>query len=374
MKNVIFFVHGIGRHGKGWSQAPDGPVVALNEAMKQYACFQGKSLSDFVDPVEILYDDLFDLVLSKWAQLAEDLGPVGGNIDWIGKVQSLLTGVGDNKNEYADYGGDVLLYGGFDLVARAVRLRVASVFAGEVLQRHLKAQNLEGQFPKFGIVAHSMGTAVAHDALWTLATADFLKDKSTLATSRAITKAPELIASTTLSDDQRDHFEKVETGTRDHPDRPMPFPVNTLLLVSNVIPLISRVNGDYLSSMHDNLLQCAAFRDVNNRFDPICNVKRFAVGNRTNGKRIDVDHIHEKNVHGFGHYLSNPLVHMPLLVRMTDVVTPDDIDKSKKLAEEGWHGLGEALQAELREKLEAMIGVGDIQDLMAKFKALKELV
>ena len=373
MKNVIFFVHGIGRHDKGWAEAPDGPVVALNEAMKQYDCFEGKPLSEFVDIVGVRYDDLFDLVLSQWIKLSKDLGALGGNIDWIGEVQSLLDSLGGDKKEYADYGGDVLLYGGFDLVARAVRLRVASVLAGEVLQRHLQAQNLAGQFPKFGVVAHSMGTAVAHDALWTLATADFLKDKSVLAASPANAREPGLTATGTLTDDQREHFGKVEAGTAAHPDRPMPLPVNTLLLVSNVIPLISRVKGDYLNCMQDNLLQCAAFRDVNNRFDPVCNVKRFAVGNRTNGKRIDVDHIREKNVHGFGHYLSNPLVHMPLLNRMTDVVTPDDIDKSRKLAND-WHRLGGTLEAGLKDKLEAMLGTGDIPELMAKFKALKELI
>jgi hypothetical protein len=120
-------------------------------------------------------------------------------------------------------------------------------------------------------------------------------------------------------------------------------------------------------------MECAAFRDVNNRFDPICNVKRFALGNRTNGRRIDVDHIRDKNVHGFGHYLSNPLVHMPLLTRMTDVVTTDDIDKATKLAND-WHGLGKTLEAGLRERLEALLGTGDIPELMEKFKGLKEML
>jgi len=83
-----------------------------------------------------------------------------------------------------------------------------------VLQRHLKAQNLEGQFPRFGVVAHSMGTAVAHDALWTLATADFLKDKSVLAASTANAKEPGLVATSTLTDEQREHFTKVEPAQR----------------------------------------------------------------------------------------------------------------------------------------------------------------
>ncbi|MFO1321689.1 MAG: hypothetical protein U1F52_18925 [Burkholderiales bacterium] len=369
MKNVLFFVHGIGRHGAGWSTAADGPVAALDAAMKRYPCFGGQPLSAFVDIVEVRYDDLFDLVLGRWEELADSLGPVAGNFPWLAKVTELLGEVGGNKNLYADFGGDLLLYGGFNLVARAVRLRVASVLAGEALKRHLAAQTPGETFPLFGIVAHSMGTAIAHDALWTLATADFLKDKSTLDASAA----PELTAPKTLSDEQRDHFEQVMAGTAAHPDRPMPLPVNTLMLVSNVIPLISRGSGDYLGAVHDGALQCAAFRDVNNKFDPVCNVKRFQVGTRPNGKRIGVDHLHEKNVHGFGHYLGNPLVHMPLLTRMTGAVTPDDLAIAQKEAGENWQGLGGGLAAEVKAKLEALVGSGDIQDLLAKIKALKEL-
>ncbi len=380
MKNVIFFVHGIGRHRQGWvdgTPEEPGPVAALDAAMKRYACFGGKGLRDFVDVVEVRYDDLFDLVLSKWAELADDLGPIGGTIDWIGEVQQLLSTVDDDTNLYAGYGGDLLLYGGFDLVARAVRLRVASVFAGEVFARHLRAHDLGEEFPKFGIVAHSMGTAVAHDALWTLATADFLQDGSTLGRSKAVAKAPGLAAPSTLTPDQLDHFEQVKAGTTAHPDKPMPFPLDTLLLVSNVIPLMSRVKGDYLSATYEGLLQCAAFRDVNNRYDPICNVKRFDVGARTNGRRIAVDHIHEKNVHGFGHYLANPRVHMPLLTRLTGVVTPDDIVTANEEAEARWHGLGGALKdqarAQIREQLEAILTTGDIPQLLAVIRALKEL-
>jgi len=378
MKNVLFFVHGIGRHGKGWCDSTDGPVAALNEAMKQYDCFQGKPLSNYVDVVEICYDDLFDLVLAQWVKLAQDLGPVAGNIDFVGEVQQLLIDAGGKTSLYADFGGDVLLYGGFDLVARAARLRCASIFAGEILKRHLAAADLNENFPKVGIVAHSMGTAVAHDALWTLATADFLKDKSTLAKSKAHSDLPGLTGTDTLRDDQRENFERVEKAAVDHPDRPMPIPVNTLMLVSNVIPLISRSGGDYLVSKQGNVMQCAAFRDVNNRFDPVCNVKKFDVGARTNGRRIDVNHIHIPNVHGFGHYMSNPLVHMPLLTRMTDVVTQPDIARSKKLAEENFDGLGGKLKADARadieDRLKGLLSTGGIPDLIAKVRILRELV
>ncbi len=378
MKNVLFFVHGIGRHGAGWSAAPDGPVAALDAAMKRYPCFAGKKLSDLVDIVEVRYDDLFDLVLDQWEKLADDLGPAAGAFPWVAKVQQLLAEVGGNKNLYADFGGDILLYGGFDIVARAVRLRVASVLAGEVLKRHLKAAEPGETFPRIGIVAHSMGTAVTHDALWTLATADFLKDQATVASSPALATAPGLLGTGQLTDEQRAHFEQVQQGTQAHPDRPMPFPLNTLMLVSNVIPLISRVDGDYLSARHDGLLECALFRDVNNRFDPVCNVKAFKVGTRTNGKRLGIDHIHERNTHGFAHYLSNPLVHMPLLTRMTDVVTPDDITLAKQEADAHWQGLGGGLATEVQAKLtqlvdSAVASSGTLQDLLTVVRALKEL-
>ena len=70
VKNVIFFVHGVGRHTKGWSRIEGGPIHALVEASKQYDCFNGLKLENLVDLVEIRYDDIFDQHLDQWANLA----------------------------------------------------------------------------------------------------------------------------------------------------------------------------------------------------------------------------------------------------------------------------------------------------------------
>jgi hypothetical protein len=140
-KNVLFFVHGIGVHKIGWINEPDGPVAALNAAMDLYpACFAGKELSDYLDLVEIRYDDIFDTVLKTWQNLGNSL-PANGGFDWTGEVQSLLQSVNGNRETFVRYGGDVLLYCGFDLVARAVRLRVSAIIATKIYQAWLEARS-----------------------------------------------------------------------------------------------------------------------------------------------------------------------------------------------------------------------------------------
>lgn len=382
MKNVVFFVHGIGRHAKGWTTAPDGPVTALDAAMQQYACFGGKPLSEFVDIVEVTYDDLFDLVLAKWEQLAEDLGPVAGNIPWVSTVQSLLDDVGGNKDLFADYGGDVLLYRGFDLVARAVRLRVAATIAGEVFARNVAAagEGLEGTLPKIAIVGHSMGTAVVRDALWTIVSAGFLEDRKTL-----VTRLPGeqwLVDLGLLSADQAQRFAIMEKTAETVTAGTLPFFVDRLMLVSDTIPLVSRAAGDYITAQFRNDFQCRSFTEVKHRLDPVCQLKPYEVPPaHPDAAEIVVKHLHEFNIHGFGHYLSHPAVHASLFRAVIPEFRLQDLKTAQTLAAQAeWNGIGghlavlaEAEKAKLVAKLEGMLAEGDLLRLVEVLKLLKRL-
>ena len=96
-KAVLFLVHGIGRHKKGWSGAPDGPVAALEAAMQNYGCFAaGDKLSTYLDVVEIRYDDIFDSVLAQWSNLAASL-PAAAGFDWLDGVKKVLVDCGSDR-------------------------------------------------------------------------------------------------------------------------------------------------------------------------------------------------------------------------------------------------------------------------------------
>ena len=387
MKNVIFFVHGIGRHKQGWvdgTPEEPGPVAALDAAMKQYACFGGKGLRDFVDVVEVRYDDLFDTVLDQWEALAESLGPVAGNIPWVEKVQALLDDVGGNKDLFADFGGDILLYRGFDLVARAVRLRVAATIAGEVFERNVAAagEGLEGTLPKIAIVGHSMGTAVVYDALWTIVSAGFLEDKATV--TKQLPGAQWLVDLGLLTEAQAKRFAIMEKTAATMPGT-LPFFVDRLMLVSDTIPLVSQASGDYLAAKFQTDFQCRSFTEVKHQLDPVCQTKPFALPAHPDAEEIVVKHVHQPNIHGLAHYLSHPAVHSSLFRAVIPEFKLKDLAAAQKLAATGeWTGVGgavakmvDAKKAELVTKLEALrdelLDMQTTRDVLLLVKLLKRL-
>ena len=353
MKNILFFIHGIGRQSAGWARAADGPITALENAAKLYDCFApNRPLSDYVDLVEVRYDDIFDQVLKQWQQLAQSL-PASPGVPWVKSARDLLTECGNNQNLYADYGGDVLLYCGFKLVARAVRLRVIAKIVAEVYARWMEiidagknvASVLEqGEFPKVGVVCHSLGTTVAHDALYQLTTANWLAEHEDVESSQLqLGNAPD------LSGKQKQDFDKVVDGTRAHPDRPLPVPLEALFLISNTFPLLKQVDGEYLMvKTASSGYHCGRYFDVRHKLDPVCKVKVFQKPAKGPiGKMIEVEHIHSKNIHGFGHYLSHPLVHGPIFGTMISEFTGPCWKRANALGvSDDWKGIGGALKLE----------------------------
>jgi hypothetical protein len=314
-KNVLFFVHGIGVHKIGWINEPDGPVAALNAAMDLYpACFAGKELSDYLDLVEIRYDDIFDTVLKTWQNLGNSL-PANGGFDWTGEVQSLLQSVNGNRETFVRYGGDVLLYCGFDLVARAVRLRVSAIIATKIYQAWLAAGGSPGRVPRFAVVAHSLGTTVAQDALYQLAQAKWDDDLAEVSAKR-----PALTDNAALSGRDKAAFDSVVAGSRANPDKPIPVGLSALYLVSNTIPLLRQVDGDYALVQSGGTFDCARVYNINHALDPVSRIGGGAANPnpRPGWTNVTVRHIHQRNIHGFGHYLSNPAVHAPIFARLID--------------------------------------------------------
>ncbi|MBI1397451.1 MAG: hypothetical protein GC151_15880 [Betaproteobacteria bacterium] len=356
MNNVLFLVHGIGRHKTGWADEAGGPVEALNQAMALYpACFGDASdIRKFLTVVEVRYDDIFDLILNQWQALADSLGAVAGNIDWVGQVTQLLHRVGNNQSQAVDYGGDVILYHGFDLVARMVRLRVNSVIAAEILKAHVQAQEAGGmQVPRFGVIGHSLGTAVVQDALYQLATEPWVADEDVVA--GALPGHPELIDNPHLSAEDLALRKQAADGTRAFPDRPIPVGLTLLCQLSNTTRLLRRSPGEYvLLRKPGGVLRpydCEVFLNVNNRFDPVSRVCAYQMPVRPNGFDVVVDHIHEANVHGFGHYLSNPAVHGPIFRSLIADFSFECEQHAQTLgASPDWHGIGGDLAREIRQK------------------------
>lgn len=333
MKNVLFLVHGVGRQPANWSAAA---VAALDGAMKLYpACFPaGKTLQDFVDIVEIRYDDIFDHILDQWARLANSL-PQAAGFDWVGEIGKLLKKAGEDRNVFARYGGDVLLYCGFALVARAVRLRVASAIATKIADAVAGAGG--GDPPKFAVAAHSLGTAIAQDSLHQLVTGNWLAERSAVKVGLP-GAAP----------------------AADAPDANFPAGLHALFLVSDTSPLLHQADVLYSHlRTATGSFECKSVCVVSHEFDPVCHVGREfirpAPEPRSSIAPVKVKHFHQEGIHDFAHYLAHPGVHAPIFAALIPEFSIACFNSARQLAATAeWQGLGGKLKDRLAADREAL--------------------
>jgi len=383
-KTVVFFVHGIGQHATGWSRAPDGPVAALEAALARYKDHgfpAGKKLADYLDLVEIRYDDIFDQVLDTFQELGRSL-PANTGFSWLDAVRELFASVDERKDLFLRYGGDVLLYCGFDLVARAVRLRVNSVIATKIYRAYLAVAESPGEVPRLAVVAHSLGTTVAQDALFQLAQAKWDDDVVAVADKR-----PDLAANPNLRPAERTDYQAVVTGARANPDRPVPVGLDALFLVSNTVPLLRQVSGEYpLLKTASGGYDCAGVYNINHALDPVSRIGGGSANPtpRPDWTNITIRHVHNANIHGYAHYLSNPAVHGPLFWRLID---PDFGDscfaEAQRLAQSAeWTGFGgefAGLEAQARARIEdelrgLVTGSASVGALRSAIEALRRRI
>lgn len=306
-KNVIFFVHGVGRHAKDWSRIKGGPIHTLVEVSKQYECFNGLDLEKLVDMVEIRYDDIFDQHLQQWANLADTLKTSPANIASFNRVVDLLASVDDDNNLFAQYGGDVILYTAFDLIARRVRLRVNSIISNKITSSLKAAKDKPGPNPEFCIVGHSLGTTIVHDCLQQLASNNWLP-------------AGELdIGDVSMTAGQKQNLHALMQDPANNPYAPGNFIWDSVFMVSNTSRLLHRTEKTPYSSLVQPGKTLRYFINVDHELDPVSKVKRFRIPtdwNRSRAFNITVDHIHQANVHAYAHYLKRPAVHRPLFRTM----------------------------------------------------------
>ncbi|HKU47523.1 MAG TPA: hypothetical protein VJQ58_11610 [Burkholderiales bacterium] len=342
--NVLFLLHGVGRHPSGWA---NDPIAALQKAMPLYpACFKpGKTLADYVKPVEIRYDDIFDTILDRWVELANALPTAGGGFAWTSKVAELLQKAGDNRNTFARFGGDVLLYAGFRLVARAARLRVNALIATTIYEETKAAVDAGLKRPRFAVVAHSLGTTIAQDALYQLATGRWTSEQQSLDADVA-----ETATAAGLNEQQKNALSGSLTSSR--PAGNLAVNLHGLFLVSDTSPVLHQ-SGYYSEHQPTNgVYDCQAIWTINHEFDPISHVGGAFTGTwRPDRKDVRVRHFHEKNIHAFAHYLAHPSVHCEIFRLLVPEFSAACYQAARTLAAQPmWNGFGGALADWLEEE------------------------
>lgn len=372
--NVLFLVHGIGEHRGGWSQIPK---TSLREAAKLYDCFPDTPdpLEDQIQFVEIRYDDIFDLILSRFQGLTEQFRKVDPALvpDLLNRINSILS---QPDSVAARYAGDVLLYQ-FKLVSATVLLRVMRTITESVARI---GRVHEGQPIKYGILGHSMGTTVVHDALQLLATQPMMTTEAILADLRQ--SIPE------LADVYVQNF-------GNNPFSDVNFQFDAVYQISNTSRLLHTTDlGPYESLVRpfnvDNARAvCRSFYNVDHQWDPVSKVKPFrladAWGGHTDGAvQVEVDHVYQQNIHALDHYLLNPKVHAAIFFQMAPAFKLQHLREAQARVDTGafkrW-GPGfepdtvkQALQNKLEARAQDALGSDKVEKLQEILKQLKQLL
>lgn len=373
-RNLLFFVHGIGRHSQDWLDAPNGPVAVLDHAMTLYPdCFPaGSKFRDFVDVVSIRYDDIFDDQIKRWSDQVKDLPLAGPGDGWVEGLQKFWERANGDRKLFAECGGDCILYRGFDLLARSVRLRFNKILMGEIFRRHQESLASGETAPDVGIVAHSMGTAVAYDALYSLFTGSWFAQND------------ELLADETLTPEQRAHFqqlhEEIVAGGGVHN---IPVRLDMLMMLANTSGLLTRWSASDVNALLKPGAATRMFYNLRHELDPVGKLKRFVIPAEWDPDAavdIELKHLHQENVHALTHYLSHPAVHGRIFARMIGKERGfsgacQTAATRTKPREPQWTGLGGELKdkaaakiQDLRTKLTDISVLGDDNDVLGLVK------
>ncbi len=370
--NVLFLVHGVGEQRGGWSQLPK---TTLRKAAASYDCFPDTPdpLENEIEFVEIRYDDIFDLILERFEGLTEQFRRVDPALI-PSQLQAILDTLGDLDNVGAKYAGDVLLYR-LKLVSTTVLLRVMKQITEAVARIGLVR---DGQPIRYGILGHSLGTTVVHDALHLLAT------------------QPVVASNTILADLRQSLPELAEEYVQDFGLNPFSAPnfqFEAIYMVSNTSRLLHTTEvgpyGSMVRPFNPGTRQgvCASFYNIDHRWDPISKVRPFRLadawgGHTVDATQVEVEHVYQANVHALDHYLLNPRVHGAIFGHLAESFDFDAWDEADARVESDtfprW-GPGfepeakkRELEDELTEKLRAAIGEERIEKVQEFLVALKE--
>jgi hypothetical protein len=287
MTQMLILVHGMGTNPPGWADSPGGPKAKLNEVAARYSAFKGKApFTDRLTVKEIAYDHCFAEVINQWQNESSALGAwatASGQslpkiVSWLGKT--LPASEAAAKDFFWSTASDPLLYRGFRLIRDRVRVAVMKALVDILANGGEEALDVT-------IVAHSLGTAVMHDALHLLGTG-------------------------VLPDEVKD----VEVLM---PDR---WKFSNLFMIADMCrlgpPALQDI--DYYESVvrpatPERLGYCRKFFEVWHRYDPFAVAAPFRPATWGSGYRPigPLSHFRQANVHGFTHYLDHPAVHIPIV-------------------------------------------------------------
>lgn len=362
--HLVFLVHGMGayvdaqgRLDPSWHEHAEQALRAAADAQDTLSGFGAEELDARVEFVRVNYDGLFHDLARNWEKNGETLA----RFQAYSALADLFTGAGELRdNFFWTHVADVMMYFTSSIVRRAVVEEVKA----QILER------LEGDsIARWSVLGHSLGTAVAHDAV-----DDFIREY---------------------------HVEK---------DRPWYTPPQLIAMIANVSRVLQRPGASvYDSCVAPKITGCKAFLTADHDFDPFTWPRPFrprggpwdaarepfgafrffdptGLGHVQLPADLDPDDVVgapvefmlRNNPHDFDHYLANPRVHLPILAWLGGrVVTAAQINvAATKYRAAQRSAAVDAIREAMAEKVqEAMALSGDEDlDFDALYGRLKALV
>lgn len=341
-KHTLFLIHGMGRHeGTRWSDEVWEKLVACSQRYPHFS--DKKNLDEYAVPVPIGYDKFIRAALQRWDEQATQFGDFAranelseaGSLDW-------LTGISGNDNHFLlSHAADVIIYRFFRLESGQIRANVQLKIYEEIQRKRAQDANA-----KFSLMAHSLGTSVAHDALAELGAAPQIGDNVNA------------------------------FGVNN-------FRFHSIHMLANVSRLLQTVPKAYESFVRpgsNNVKNryCGRMYCHHHELDPFTKPKPFdPMAWGTNFQMASLRHYRGWNVHGWLHYLDHPKVHIPLLkaISKSSAITP----KQARQAVNGYLRFGEELEnlSVAKEKLAELHALSQSIDedkgLKENFESLRKM-
>jgi len=284
MVTRLFVVHGMGVFDDTWTKPVEQQLAQIYKNYETLASVPQKSRFT-IHPIR--YDDVLTTLVKKWQTDAKAISTLAQDVS-ASTAEALVGWLKTAGQGFQwTHAADVLLYRCFSDVREAVVVTVANQMV-KVINADLKS----GQSARWGVLAHSLGTAVAHDALHALWTTTFPGGEQF---SPADVKAAFVMMVANVS----------------------------RLLETDVDVLESAVQPGKASN---ETRGCLNFLSARHALDPFTIPRMFdplqwpdaETVEQGRYRSIRVSHFREANIHGLKHYLSHPAVHIPLMRLLAD--------------------------------------------------------
>lgn len=346
-KHQIFLVHGMGNFELGWSEAVRKRIT---DAFAAYPKLHDNGWVDKFEFKEMNYNDTFESWRKQWREDSEAAGKALTSVGvGSGAASELFKAAG------APAGGGFLATHVLDVVAFRYLMPIAQTVCRSLQVQILGHLNSfpANDVPHYSIIAHSLGTSVIYETFHAMLTSGMNGNGTPL-------------------------------GTAFRPDN--------VFMVANVAKILWNRGGDaYPQMMAPDLSDgdglCFRMACFRHQLDPFPAVDPFNPPDTwfspTAPKaavyldaRLPAADVQDVNVHSFEHYLSHPLVHVPMLRMLTGLTS----NISKAEADEAlatWRKKSlvdqKLAQAEQRLGEIAVSETADWSDEIGMLMALREL-